>query len=68
MYLRVTRRTNKDGSVVEYLQLAHNVRREASPHPHVQVIHNFGLKDEVDPDALSRTLTLKVLKRGVLGC
>ncbi len=36
MYLRVTRRTNKDGSVVEYLQLAHNVWRPGSPHPHVQ--------------------------------
>ena len=54
MYLRVTRRTNKDGSVVEYLQLAHNVRREGSPHPHVQVIHNFGRKDRVDPEALRR--------------
>ena len=54
MYLRVTRRTNKDGSVVEYLQLAHNVRRQGSPHPHVQVIHNFGRKDQVDPEALRR--------------
>ena len=54
MYLRVTRRTNKDGSVVEYLQLAHNVRSPGSPHPHVQVIHNFGRKDQVDPEALRR--------------
>ncbi|MGH7758352.1 MAG: IS1634 family transposase [Candidatus Dormibacteria bacterium] len=54
MYLRVMRRTNKDGSVVEYLQLAHNVRRPGSPHPHVQVIHTFGRRDQVDPDALRR--------------
>ncbi len=33
IYLRVARRTNKDGSVVECLHLAHNVRREGSPHP-----------------------------------
>ena len=26
MYLRETRRTNRDGSVVRYLQLAHNER------------------------------------------
>ncbi|MDA8331730.1 MAG: IS1634 family transposase [Candidatus Dormibacteraeota bacterium] len=50
----MTRRTNKDGSVVEYLQLAHNVRRPGSPHPHVQVIHNFGCKDQVDHEALCR--------------
>ena len=29
MYLRETRRTNRDGSVVAYLQLAHNERHPA---------------------------------------
>jgi transposase len=53
MYLRRTRRTNKDGSVVEYLQLAHNVRQPGG-HSRVQVIHNFGRADEVDPEALHR--------------
>jgi hypothetical protein len=33
MYLRESRRTNKDGSVVAYLQLAHNER-----HPQVASI------------------------------
>ena len=54
MYLRVTRCTNKDASVVDYWQLAHNVRREGSPHPHGRVIHNFGRKDQIDPEALRR--------------
>lgn len=30
MYLRETRRTNKDGSVVRYLQLAHNTRNAST--------------------------------------
>jgi hypothetical protein len=55
MYLRETRRTNKDGSVVSYLQLAHNERhpktgastglsaawqqREDQQHPHLAPSH-----------------------------
>jgi hypothetical protein len=31
MYLRTTRRKNKDGSVVEYVQLAHNYRDPVNP-------------------------------------
>ncbi|MGP8160501.1 MAG: IS1634 family transposase [Candidatus Dormibacteria bacterium] len=53
MYLRRTRRTNKDGSVVEYLQLAHNVRQSGG-HSKVHVIYNFGRADQVDPEALRR--------------
>ena len=30
MYLRESRRTNRDGSVVRYLQLAHNERHPVS--------------------------------------
>ena len=33
MYLRETRRTNRDGSVVSYLQLAHNERHPVRPAP-----------------------------------
>ena len=53
MYLRTIRRRNKDGSVVEYLQLAHNVRR---PNGVVcaEVVHNFGRADQVDREALHR--------------
>lgn len=54
MYLRQTRRTNRDGSVVSYLQLAHNERHPVTGAPTAKVIHNFGRADQVDRDALSR--------------
>jgi len=54
MYLRTTRRKNKDGSVVEYFQLAHNVRHERTGQPVAQIIHNFGRADELDYAGLER--------------
>ena len=54
MYLRETRRTNKDGTVVRYLQLAHNERHPVTGAPTAKVIHNFGRADQVDRDALAR--------------
>ena len=54
MYLRETRRKNKDGSVVSYLQLAHNERHPVSGSPVAKVIHSFGRADELDREALRR--------------
>ena len=54
MYLRETRRRNKDGSVVAYLQLAHNERHPVTGSPVAKVIHNFGRADRVDRQALAR--------------
>jgi hypothetical protein len=54
MYLRETRRTNRDGSVVRYLQLAHNQRHPETGNPTARVIHNFGRAERVDRDALAR--------------
>jgi hypothetical protein len=54
MYLRETRRTNKDGSVVRYLQLAHNERHPVTGSPTAKVVHNFGRADRVDREALAR--------------
>jgi hypothetical protein len=54
MYLRQTRRTNRDGSVVSYLQLAHNERHPVTGAPTAKVIHSFGRADQVDREALSR--------------
>jgi hypothetical protein len=42
VYLRETRRTNRDGSVVRYLQLAHNERHPETGNPVAKVIHSFG--------------------------
>lgn len=57
MYLRETRRTNKDGTVVRYLQLAHNERHPVTGAPTAKVIHNFGRADQVDRDALARLVS-----------
>lgn len=54
MYLRQTRRTNRDGSVVSYLQLAHNERHPVTGNSTAKVIHNFGRAEAVDRDALAR--------------
>ena len=57
MYLRETRRTNKDGSVVAYLQLAHNERHPVTGVSTAKVIHNFGRAEKVDKDALGRLVS-----------
>ena len=55
--MRETRRTNKDGSVVSYLQLAHNERHLVTGSPVAKVIHNFGRADKVDREALARLVS-----------
>jgi Transposase DDE domain len=57
MYLRETRRTNRDGSVVRYLQLAHNTRHPETGVSTASVIHNFGRAETVDRAALSRLVS-----------
>jgi hypothetical protein len=54
MYLRESRRTNRDGSVVAYLQLAHNQRHPQTGTSTAKVIHNFGRADQIDREALAR--------------
>jgi transposase len=53
MYLRTIQRKNKDGSVVRYCQLAHNVRN-ASGQSQAEVVYSFGREDRLDRDALAR--------------
>jgi hypothetical protein len=52
--LRETRRTNRDGTVVRYLQLAHNERHPETGTPVAKVIHNFGRVENVDRAGLAR--------------
>ncbi|MGB3230694.1 MAG: IS1634 family transposase, partial [Mycobacterium sp.] len=54
MYLRESKRRNRDGSTVSYLQLAHSERHPVSGVPSAKVIHSFGRADTVDRDALAR--------------
>jgi Transposase DDE domain len=57
VYLRETKRRNRDGSTVSYLQLAHSERHPVSGVPSARVIHNFGRAEAVDRDALARLVS-----------
>nr|WP_241825687.1 hypothetical protein [Micromonospora sp. CB01531] len=52
MYLRKIQRRNKDGSVVRYLQLAHNRCKDGTTQ--AEVLVNFGREDRLDVDGLRR--------------
>ena len=54
MYLRSTKRKNKDGSTVEYFQLAHNERHHQTRKPVAKIIHSFGRADQLDRQELVR--------------
>lgn len=54
MYVRTTPRRNKDGSVVRYLQLAHNVWDPVKKRSRTEVLYNFGREDSGSRAALER--------------
>jgi hypothetical protein len=54
MYIRTIKRKNKDGSVVEYVQLAHNIRHPDKGYPKAEVIYSFGRREQLDVEALKR--------------
>ncbi|HXZ77372.1 MAG TPA: IS1634 family transposase [Streptosporangiaceae bacterium] len=54
MYLRETKRRNRDGSMVSYLQLAHSERHPVTGVPSAKVVHNFGRAETVDRSGLAR--------------
>jgi len=56
MYVRTNTRKNKDGSVVEYIQLAHNRRHPNKKYSVAQVIYTFGRKDQLDVSAIKRLI------------
>ncbi|TKB09252.1 IS1634 family transposase [Desulforhopalus sp. IMCC35007] len=56
MYIRTIKRKNKDGSVVEYVQLANNVWNKKKGFAQAQVIHSFGRSDQLDVEALKRLI------------
>jgi len=57
MYIRTTTRKNKDGSVVRYVQLAHNEWDSKAGYSKVNVIYNFGREENVDKEALKRLVS-----------
>jgi len=54
MYLRTTPRKNRDGSVVRYVQLAHNTWDPVAKRSRTEVIYNFGRKEDSTRAALER--------------
>lgn len=54
MYLRTVTRKNKNGTSVDYYQLAHNERHPKSKKPVARIIHSFGRADKLDRNALVR--------------
>ena len=54
MYVRTIKRKNKDGSVVEYVQLAHNTRHPEKGYSRAEVVYSFGRRDQLDVDAIKR--------------
>ena len=54
MYLRTTKRKNKDGTVTEYFQLAHNERNRENNTTVARIIHSFGRADQLNRDDLIR--------------
>ena len=54
MYMRTTKRHNKDGSTVEYYQLAETRWDPTQRRPTAHIIHNFGRADTLDLEALLR--------------
>jgi hypothetical protein len=54
MYLRATKRRNRDGSTVEYYALAENVWSPQTRRSETTVVHSFGRADQLDRAALER--------------
>ena len=54
MYIRTTTRKNKDGTITQYVQLAHNEWLPEAGRSNTKVLHNFGRREEVDIESLER--------------
>ncbi len=56
MFVRTSSRRNKDGTVVRYLQLAHNEWDPTSKSAKMKVLYNFGRAEELDRAAVQRLI------------
>ncbi len=54
IYVRTIKRKSKDGSEVEYIQLAHNSRHPEKGYSRAEVIYSFGRRDQLDMAAIKR--------------
>ena len=56
MFVRTASRKNKDGTVVRYLQLAHNEWDASAKTSRTKVLYNFGRTEDLDRDAVGRLI------------
>jgi hypothetical protein len=56
MFVRTSSRRNKDGTVVRYLQLAHNEWDAAAKASRMRVLYNFGRAEDLDRAAVARLI------------
>ncbi len=56
MFVRTSSRRNRDGSVVRYLQLAHNEWDATSKSSKMKVLYNFGRAEDLDRVAVQRLI------------
>jgi len=56
VYVRTTSRTAKDGTVVRYLQLAHNEWDAAAGRSKPRILFSFGREDQLDRGAVERLI------------
>ncbi len=56
MFVRTSSRRNRDGSVVRYLQLAHNEWDATSKSSRMKVLYNFGRAEDLDRAAVRRLI------------
>lgn len=54
MYIKTTTRKNKNGSVVIYYHLAHNIRNPVTKTSETKILHTFGRADQIEKKALVR--------------
>jgi len=56
MYVRTIKRSNRDGSVVEYVQLAPNEWNKEKDFAQARVLYSFGRRGQPDVEAIRRLL------------
>ncbi len=56
MYLRATKRRNKDGSTVCYYALAEKIRHPDKGYVEAKAVHSFGRADQLSKAALERLI------------
>ena len=52
--MHTSKRRNKDGSAVRYVQLVHNEWDPVTRSSRMRVVHNFGREDQLDRAAVER--------------